>query len=327
MMALSNPPSATQLVTQLALRLTSGDKDPIRGMKTPDGRSLFSVYDAILNTGAYASKGAVLKAFSRMIAEGSDTKEEVLTLCLYHKFPGRGQRDTPCMDIRGLQRLISLLGGKIGAEYRRLAETTLTRLVAGDETMIGEIEENAVSDAPMQTLAREALGAEHMVGEGPGPTDDAMEVDEEERMVIVRAIASDVRQFAPLVPMMKVLTDEVALLRADRDNQARLRHQADGRYGSEIREANKNVREQAEYWKKQAEKFEGKNDEKDRMLLDMMVKHEGKNDEKDRMLLDMMVKHERKIESKDQMILECHSMLAEVARGRSRERSRSPHVV
>ena len=88
-----------------------------------------------------------------------------------------------------------------------------------------------------------------------------------------------------------------------------MRHVADGRYGSEIREANKNVREQADYWRKQAEKYEGKNDEKDRMILDMMVKHE------------------RKIESKDQMILECHSMLAEVARGRSRERSRSPHVV
>ena len=248
-------------------------------------------------------------AFARLIANGSEYRDEVVKACDYLKFPGRGQRDTPCMDIRGLQRLISLLGGKIGAEYRRLAETTLTRLVAGDETMIGEIAQNAGSDAPMQTLAREALGAEHMVGEGPGLTDDAMEVDEEELMVIVRAIASDVRQFAGLVQMMKVLTDEVALLRADRDNQARLRHQADGRYGSEIREANKNVREQAEYWRKQAEKYEGKNDEKDRMILDMMVKHE------------------RKIESKDQMILECHSMLAEVARGRSRERSRSPHVV
>ena len=61
------------------------------------------------------------------------------------------------MDIRGLQRLIALLGGKIGAEYRRLAETTLTRLIAGDESMISEIETNAASDAPIQTLAREAL--------------------------------------------------------------------------------------------------------------------------------------------------------------------------
>ena len=195
-MALSTPQTATQLVTQLALRLTSGDKDPIRGMKTPDGRTVFSVYDAMWNTGAYPSRGVVAKTFSRMISEGSDTKEEVQTLCLYIKFPGRGQRDTPCMDIRGLQRLIALLGGKIGAEYRRLAETTLTRLVAGDETMIGEIEENAVSNAPIQTLAREALGVENMIGEGPGLTDVALVVDAEERRVMGRAIGSDVRQFA-----------------------------------------------------------------------------------------------------------------------------------
>ena len=298
-MALSNPQSATQLVTEFALRLTSGDKDPIRGWKAPDGRTVFSVYDAMWNTGAYPSKGVVAKTFSRMISEGSDTKEEVQTLCLYIKFPGQGQRLTPCMDIRGLQRLIALLGGKIGADYRRLAETTLTRLVAGDETMIGEIEENAGSDGPMQTLAREALGAEHLLGEGPVPTDDAMEVDEEQRMVVVRAIAADMKQFAPLIPIVKQLTDEVALLRTDRDNQTRLRHQADGRYGSDIREANKNVRDQAEFWKRQAEKHEQKSDAKDQMILEC----------------------HKKSDSKDQMILECHCMLVEVMKKQSRAHS------
>ena len=38
---------ATKAITQLALRLTSGDKDPIRGMTVPDGRQMFSVYDAM----------------------------------------------------------------------------------------------------------------------------------------------------------------------------------------------------------------------------------------------------------------------------------------
>ena len=151
--------------------------------------------------------------------------------------------------------------------------------------MIGEIEENAGSDGPMQTLAREALGAEHLISEGPGPEDDAMEVDEEQRMVVVRAIAADMKQFAPLIPIVRQLTDEVAFLRTDRDNQARLRHQADGRYGSEIREANKNVRDQAEFWKRQAEK------------------------------------HEQKSDTKDQMILECHSMLVEVMKQQSRAHS------
>ena len=61
------------------------------------------------------------------------------------------------MDVRGLQRLIGLLGGNIGAEYRRLAETTLTRLIAGDKSLGDEVEANAASDEPIQRLAREAL--------------------------------------------------------------------------------------------------------------------------------------------------------------------------
>jgi hypothetical protein len=159
--------SATQAVAQLAIRLTSGDKDPIRGMKAPDGRTVFSVFDAMWNTGAYAGKSGVNMAFGRLIANGSEYRDEVLNSCEYLKFAGSGQRNTPCMDIRGLQRLIALLGGKIGAEYRRLAETTLTRLVAGDESMISEIEENAASDAPIQTLAREALAHEPLLADAP----------------------------------------------------------------------------------------------------------------------------------------------------------------
>jgi hypothetical protein len=310
-MALSTPQTATQLVTQLALRLTSGDKEPIRGMKMDDGRTVFSVYDAMWNTSAYGSKKIVSMAFSRLLSSTSEHKEEVASLmmdhCCYIQFPGQGQRDTPCMDIRGLQRLISLLGGKIGAEYRALAETTLTRLVAGDESMISEIEDNAASDAPIHVLAREALAHEPLLADAQ-PTveinDDTKAEDdkEDERMVLVRNIAAtvatlgqqssglaaDVRQFAPLVPIVQRLTEEVTLLRVDRDHQARLRHQADGRYGSEVREANKGVRDLADHWKRQAEKQEKRSDEK------------------------------------DQMILECHRLFARAMATQYRERSRSP---
>ena len=140
---------------ELAIRLTSGDKDPIRGMKTPGGRSLFSVYDAMWNTGAYPSYAAVKTAWARLTQ--SEFQEEVRAITTYLKFPGPGQRDTPCMDIRGLQRLIALLGGKIGVEYRRLAEMTLTRLIAGDISLAEEVQTNAASDAPISVLAREAL--------------------------------------------------------------------------------------------------------------------------------------------------------------------------
>ena len=188
-LATRNHVSATHAVTQLAIRLTSGDKDPIRGMKAPDGRTVFSVYDAMWNTGAYAGRSGVKMAFARLIANGSEYKEEVVKACDYLKFAGPGQRNTPCMDLRGLQRLIALLGGKIGAEYRALAETTLTRLVAGDESMIAEIEENAASDAPIQVLAREALAIE-----APGIKDDDFEalalMSPEHRQAFVTALTA-----------------------------------------------------------------------------------------------------------------------------------------
>ena len=88
-MALSTPPSATQLVTQLALRLTSGDKDPIRGTKTADGRTVFSVYDAMWNTGAYASRDAVTSAWTRLMQ--SEFGDAVSLLAMVYKFPGRRQ--------------------------------------------------------------------------------------------------------------------------------------------------------------------------------------------------------------------------------------------
>ena len=147
--------SATQAVMQLAIRLTSGDQDPIRGMKLADGRSVYSVYDAMWNTGAYKTRDAVTGAWTTLLR--SEYGNEVRSLTTDLQFPGRGQRKTPCMDLRGLQRLIIILGGKIGAEYRGLAVQTLTRLVAGDMSLADEVIENAASDAPIQVAMRDAL--------------------------------------------------------------------------------------------------------------------------------------------------------------------------
>ena len=151
-------PTTVTAMTHIVLRLTSGTA-PIRGMRVEGKGSYFSVYDFMWNTGSYPSKGCLLKTFSRLISDGSDTQSEVKAYSLYLKFPGPGQRETPCMTIQGLQHLLCLLGGKIGQQYRDLATTTLTRVAAGDTTLIEEIEDNAASDAPVQQLAREALDA------------------------------------------------------------------------------------------------------------------------------------------------------------------------
>lgn len=61
------------------------------------------------------------------------------------------------MNIRGLQRLLMILGGKVAAEYRELAEGTLSRVIAGDQSLIEVINANAASNAPVPQAFRAAL--------------------------------------------------------------------------------------------------------------------------------------------------------------------------
>ena len=161
--------STTQAFAQLALKLTTGDKEDIRGMKMADGRHMFSVYDIMWNTGAYNTYDAAKKAWSRLLQ--SDFGEEVGTLSHYLKFPSQGQRDTPCMDLVGIQRLFAILNGKIGEEYRKLAVASLTRILAGDLSLVREIQSNASSTASIHELARAAVGSKRV--REPGPSSES----------------------------------------------------------------------------------------------------------------------------------------------------------
>lgn len=159
-------------MTQIVLRLTSGTA-PIRGMMVPVKGYQLSIYDFLWGTGAYVSKGAAQAAWTRLTQ--SEYKEEVRRLTLYLKFPGPGQRETPCTGIQGLQRLLCIVGGKIGQQYRDLATTTLTRIAAGDTSLIEEIEDNATSDSPVSQLAREALAVPLSLGDGAGAGEELSE--------------------------------------------------------------------------------------------------------------------------------------------------------
>ena len=150
-------------MTQIVLRLTNGTA-PIRGMKVPGKGNLFSVYDMLWNTGAYVSKGAAAASWLRLTQSEHSTEVSRFTSNL--KFPGPGQRNTPCTDVLGLQRILCLLGGKIGQQYRDLATSTLTRVAAGDMSLIEEIESNSVSEQPLQQMAREALAQPATLGDG-----------------------------------------------------------------------------------------------------------------------------------------------------------------
>ena len=67
------------------------------------------------------------------------------------------------MSICGLQSLLMILGGKVAAEFRALAERVFTRVMAGDQSLINVINANAVSDAPIHQIYRETLTQEPVV--------------------------------------------------------------------------------------------------------------------------------------------------------------------
>ena len=68
----------------------------------------------------------VESVFTRYTKEGSQYAFEVVTLCHNLKFNGSGEKETPCMTLRGLQRLLLILGGKVASQYREIVESVFT---------------------------------------------------------------------------------------------------------------------------------------------------------------------------------------------------------
>lgn len=150
-------------MTELLLKITG--YDDIRGMHAPDGLQVFSVYDFMTKACAYKSKDLNASArneFKRLISDDSEFKHEIEALSYYLQFPGQ-KRETPCMTVRGLQRLLMILGGKVAAEFRALVEEVFTRVMAGDQSLIEVINANAASNDPVQQLYRQALAQEPVV--------------------------------------------------------------------------------------------------------------------------------------------------------------------
>lgn len=79
-----------------------------------DGR--FSIFDVLAAFGGCTDKDARM-VFKRL----TKGHPEVVTLCDYFKFPGRGQRETPVTDAQGMYQILMLLPGKRGAEFRKWA--------------------------------------------------------------------------------------------------------------------------------------------------------------------------------------------------------------
>ena len=127
---------------EVALQLT--DNASLRGMEGGGGMWYFSVFDFINFTSGHEPRHKYAqKVFSRLVVDGSEHANEVTSICRDFQFPGQGQKSTPCMTIRGLQRLLMILGGKVAAEYREIVESVFTRYTAGDTSLIEEVRDNA----------------------------------------------------------------------------------------------------------------------------------------------------------------------------------------
>lgn len=148
-------------VAYLALRLTAGDKDPIRGLKLADGSKVFSIYDTMWNTGDFATRDAVTGAWTRLLKMGF--KHEIAPL-KYIQFAGRGQRKTPCSDVSGLLKIMSHINFNRRKAFWHEAQLVLERYLDGDTSMCVEVEENKRVGGD-EARARFALKVETLAAE------------------------------------------------------------------------------------------------------------------------------------------------------------------
>jgi hypothetical protein len=172
--------SSTRLWIQLyskmsELLLTVATDATVRGTITAGGEHVFSVFNFINLTcdkrGTFGNK-----VWERLIRWDSVFKKELDELYTKEFVNGLiGQDDqlsdtkktrrsrTPVMTLRGLQRLLMILGGKVAADFRQIVEGVFTRYISGDLSMIEEIRRNAASDAPIHQAYRQALAQEPVV--------------------------------------------------------------------------------------------------------------------------------------------------------------------
>ena len=121
-------------MASLVYKLKSSDDPVIREMTLPFGDDRYAVYDAI-QIFCGCSLNTATCTFARLISDSSKHRMEVLNSCMYLKFPGKGQRDTPTMSLPGLQRLLMILGEKATPEFRKIAKETYKKgMTVNDHT-------------------------------------------------------------------------------------------------------------------------------------------------------------------------------------------------
>ena len=91
-----------------------------------------------------------------------DLKEEIFTSKKFveRKMPGIGNAKTKLVTLKDAAELVMVLPGKVAKETRTKFADIITRYMAGDESLIHEIQANAESTSPIAELARASLDAD-----------------------------------------------------------------------------------------------------------------------------------------------------------------------
>lgn len=92
-----------------------------------------SVYDIIKVAGGQKNPKETWKNLMKI------HEEEVVQFVYYLKFPGAGQRETPCINAKGLVKLLMWIPGKLAQEFRNQAADIMIRYIGGDTSLINEI--------------------------------------------------------------------------------------------------------------------------------------------------------------------------------------------
>jgi hypothetical protein len=133
----------------------------IRGMRV-DGVDLFSVYDFIMHVCPGRNSCYSTTLWKRLILKDSQSCQNDMTAnavvpewqpC---KFSGERQRDTPCMTILGLQKLLLVLGSKAAVEFRDRVLESFNRVLAGDRTLLRAVEPSPLDSTQTRTERRKA---------------------------------------------------------------------------------------------------------------------------------------------------------------------------
>jgi hypothetical protein len=129
--------------------ISTNKNSPERTLSFPNG--LFHGKEAALRI-TDDSKWVSVWDVIKMVGEQKDPykiweridKTEVQSFCRNLKFKGSGQRETPCVNAKGLVLLLMQIPGEKAKQFRLAGADILVRYLGGDTTLINDIE--AIND-------------------------------------------------------------------------------------------------------------------------------------------------------------------------------------